>query len=319
MKRRITRKSLDELQKALTTLSFQEQTYYVGGGNGSKEDPYTFVEYQDLLSRRSWLGGYVMGSTTTYNKDESGNFVKTEIIEAIYIEKDESLLEDAGEIYSGVSGIYTDAESIMSSGFLYTGDSYDCSGNYGSMLETLGVEGGGGRSSRPQQDTTFWDAKVNVIKFSGFQSSDKTGCLKRCREMIGTHLKKTVEIPMVMNNGQGRAGDSTSNYHKGINLIQEQLRKNKPVILGVDYQEGVINEGITDHFIVVVSSGFKVVDGRSVRVYYYMDPITKNEEYGTSPENYLYEKDGKLIGVYRHHRSRPNGLNYTVTQVRKYE
>lgn len=78
-----------------------------------------------------------------------------------------------------------------------------------------------------------------------------------------------------------------------------------------------INEGITDHYVVIVPKETRLIDGKEIEVYRYYDPITSSRKYGTYEDNYLYLKDNKLIGVYKHHLR--GLLNYTVTRVREYK
>lgn len=59
MKRKITRKHLDELAQELQTLSPEEQERYYGGGDGSYASPYTYDEYQMHYSSGSFFGGFV--------------------------------------------------------------------------------------------------------------------------------------------------------------------------------------------------------------------------------------------------------------------
>lgn len=110
MKRRITRQSLDELQRALTTLSYREQEYYIGGGTGTEADPYTFIEYQEALNSNSWLGGYVgMPETSEVEDEETGEITKKEIIKTIYIAKSKQPnKEDDGIVLDDVivTGVY---------------------------------------------------------------------------------------------------------------------------------------------------------------------------------------------------------------------
>ena len=57
MKRK--RMSLDELSCILPVLSKIEQRMCVGGGTGTREDPYTYEDYCDLLIRGQFYGGWM--------------------------------------------------------------------------------------------------------------------------------------------------------------------------------------------------------------------------------------------------------------------
>ena len=57
----MTRKSLDELAKTLPVIEEASQIHYVGGGDGSPDNPYTQFEYNTMLNNSNWNGGYVEG------------------------------------------------------------------------------------------------------------------------------------------------------------------------------------------------------------------------------------------------------------------
>lgn len=57
--RKLTRKNLDELVVLMPVISEIQQRSYFGGGNGSIEDPYTFQEYNYILTSGFWNGGWV--------------------------------------------------------------------------------------------------------------------------------------------------------------------------------------------------------------------------------------------------------------------
>lgn len=73
--KKLTRKSLDELAKTLLVIEEASQMHYVGGGDGSPNNPYTESQYHGLLSQNQWAGGFVQGygyvlgqaTVTSYN------------------------------------------------------------------------------------------------------------------------------------------------------------------------------------------------------------------------------------------------------------
>ena len=73
--KKLTRKSLDELAKTLPVIEEASQMHYVGGGDGSPNNPYTAHEYVMMLINNKWEGGYVEGcgyilpsvTVTSYN------------------------------------------------------------------------------------------------------------------------------------------------------------------------------------------------------------------------------------------------------------
>jgi hypothetical protein len=57
--KKITKSSLDELAKMMPVLSHEEEYYILGGGDGTKEDPYTVEEYERMVASGTWHGGFV--------------------------------------------------------------------------------------------------------------------------------------------------------------------------------------------------------------------------------------------------------------------
>lgn len=58
MKKKLT---LDEMEVVIREMQLteQEQGCFFGGGDGSKENPFTQEEYHNLLETNNWRGGYV--------------------------------------------------------------------------------------------------------------------------------------------------------------------------------------------------------------------------------------------------------------------
>lgn len=185
MKRRITRQSLEELQKALTVLSRQEQAYYIGGGTGTEEDPYTYVEYQDLLKSNDWSGGYVnMLQTSEVEDEETGEVTQKEIIKAIYIEGiaredpiakeidldavdiigvDKSKNKKVSGSWDGSGGDYYFGHFGRGIGSgIWDQSWYDISGNVSGMWDGSGFSGG-----FMDGDSGVWGADVSEDNFGG--------------------------------------------------------------------------------------------------------------------------------------------------------
>lgn len=145
MKRKITRQSLDELRKSLTILPLCEQEYYVGGGSGTKEAPYTDVEYYRMLDSGTWTGGYVLfpDDVEVFERDYSGNWgllppgVRYAFGEVVVTAKrrNKHHRED-DDYYQGVSGAISNTEDEVPSGVYISGE------NDGSHTEPPTLEGG---------------------------------------------------------------------------------------------------------------------------------------------------------------------------------
>ena len=111
---------------------------------------------------------------------------------------------------------------------------------------------------------------------------------------------------------QEKTGVDIQQTKKAILYIQGQLEQNIPVMIGVD--EGVsqnINEGTTDHFLVIVGQG----NDKKGNYFLVYDNARGNTEEGTSDLNRIYlQEDGRLYGEMQ----RPNNryVPYTISQVR---
>lgn len=57
----VTRKSLDELANTMPIINEMSQHSMLGGGTGTRDNPYTQMEFDQMSYSGSWLGGYVEG------------------------------------------------------------------------------------------------------------------------------------------------------------------------------------------------------------------------------------------------------------------
>ena len=60
--KRVQKFNLNELSQYLTVLDRYEQREIIGGGNGSRDYPYTVMEYLSLAASNNWPGGWVYSS-----------------------------------------------------------------------------------------------------------------------------------------------------------------------------------------------------------------------------------------------------------------
>ena len=58
--RKLTKASLSELAKSKEIISFLDQKSYIGGGTGTRHDPYSIEEYNSLIDNSNWNGGWVL-------------------------------------------------------------------------------------------------------------------------------------------------------------------------------------------------------------------------------------------------------------------
>lgn len=58
--RKLTKRSLDEMAKTMLIINENEQYAFVGGGDGTRYNPYTEEEYNSFLGTSGFSGGYVL-------------------------------------------------------------------------------------------------------------------------------------------------------------------------------------------------------------------------------------------------------------------
>lgn len=114
---------------------------------------------------------------------------------------------------------------------------------------------------------------------------------------------------VAIENSKHTAVNATDSFQSGLNYLDKELASGHPVMIGVDHKLGYgFNEGMTDHFIVVVGRGCE-----NGKIYYnFYDVGTRHQDKGASEDNKLYVTDGFLRG-----RTAYNGSTYTMTQVRR--
>jgi len=132
-----------------------------------------------------------------------------------------------------------------------------------------------------------------VIKDDAFtyQAEASLNCFETCRKILknaGIKEPGTEKIHMVCNiskvNGKSKYEFHAECLKKGIEVLDEFLENGQPVIVGVDYRDDYdINEGVTDHYIVVVAR-----DNDEKGVYYrYFEVFRASNKGGISETNKL--------------------------------
>lgn len=168
-------------------------------------------------------------------------------------------------------------------------------------------------------DTVVWQTQFNP-KW-GNQAQQNVACWKTCHDILLTaglgdgSGSLDGKIQTALENSKHTELDiNTDEAKKGVAYIDSELKAGRPILVGVDhalnYKGGTLNEGTTDHFIVIVGKGCD--DGKIC--YRFYDVGTKYLEKGASEDNRLYlnATDYSLKGTTAY-----NGSTYTVTQVRK--
>lgn len=152
----------------------------------------------------------------------------------------------------------------------------------------------------------------------GGQSAQNVACKKTCDDILNkaglTSTSKADKFQTALENADHSAiVINTAVSKDAVQYINEQLKNGNPVQVGVDhdlnYKGGTLNEGTTDHFVVIVSKGCD--DGKVF--YRFYDVGTKYEDKGSSKNNKLFlGTDNSLKGTTVY-----SGQTYTVSQVRK--
>ena len=283
---------------------------------GSKSDPYTMAEYNEMLKNGTWKGGYV--------KDDNGNVSYT-------------LPELAANGYSG-SGNRSGSSSGNGSGSDFQFGSYksfqgdpglddddeddeESGGNNGNNNQSSGGNGeyfgGGGGGSYSGSNKYVYDVSKNVV-FHGYLESDKTGCKNRCKEMLKSAGKTMSNQDIAFTNfdGEGRATTPTEHVQEGLNYIDSQLKAGYPVVAVVDYKKGtslgdIWNDLAGDHFVIIVG---KTKNGE----YRYYDPAKTGADRGTSEENVFRYSNGTFISTSNNNvTANKIPQPYTLTSIRK--
>jgi predicted chitinase len=152
----------------------------------------------------------------------------------------------------------------------------------------------------------------------GEKKKQNVACKKTCDDILNKNGLTSTSISnkyqtALENNNHTSLIINTEESKRGIKYLDIQLKEGNPVQVGVDhalnYKGGTLNEGTTDHFIVIVG---KSCDNGKV-FYRFYDVGTSHESKGASESNRLYldSSNYSLKG-----KTAYNGNFYTVTQIR---
>lgn len=326
---RFKKLSLDEARETFTLLSEAEQRAIKGGCSKCEEarsygyNVYTQGEFEQMLDAGTWTGGYVCGIG--------------HVLPAVDYETD------------GFSGNYGSFCSIHNLYFPINGACYECGGDYGENYEGGSYGGidygpnpdgyggmiGGGGTGGNNDGGELWTSK-ELMDSSKFVSwgGDGSNCLTLCKEIMDNYkvgYGDSAHVYQLLEKKEGnyvnRTIDPVSNYRKAIDCINRHLDAGRPIIVGIAYDiNSNVNEGVTDHFVVITGRGFDT--GKGQYYFTYMDPgygesgrgcsVTENRLYFQTPNStpsLIDNHAGAYDYKFRVSQVRPNdgkNLNETV-------
>lgn len=153
----------------------------------------------------------------------------------------------------------------------------------------------------------------------GNKAAQNVACKKTCDDILQKNGLTSTSInnkyqTALENNNHTALNINTEISKTGVKYIDLQLDLGNPVQVGVDHslndKGGKLNEGTTDHFIVIVGKSCE-----NGKVYYrFYEVGTGHESKGASENNRLYldTSSYSLKG-----KTEYNGSTYTVSQIRK--
>ncbi len=261
---RFKKLSLDEARESFTLLSEAERRAIKGGCASCDEarrygyDVYTRAQFEALLDAGKWTGGYVCGMG--------------DVIGEVTVESDSSYSTISygkqcflHNLYYPFNGSCPDCDAEDTGSSSYGSSDYGSSSYGGSSYGSPG--GGGGGSILPTVEM------MNTAKF--VSESTAGNCWKASQQILGKYgLSDTGGsghvYQLLMEDSTGalyKYGDNpTDNFQKAVACINRHLDNDRPIIVGVNHtsQKG-INEGATDHFLVITGRGYD----SSKKMYYY--------------------------------------------------
>ena len=154
-----------------------------------------------------------------------------------------------------------------------------------------------------------------VIPITSWKTQAPGECFQACKSIlidngIQNPAPKSMLIQMTQENENHTDLEVSATAVQGIMAIDRSLESGSPIIVGVNHTLNYkINEGTTDHFVVIVGRGIE----DSQTYYRFFDVGTTRQNSGTSENNKLFlNTDGTLTGSTDYSKTK----QYTVSQVR---
>lgn len=301
MNKKLKRYTEEDLKRAFRT----SNTAPVGA-KGTKDNPYTQEEFEARVEAGTWGGGYVGDEYIPAIETLPGITVTPSGSTSTNENSDDWYCPRCGHPYPADAG----ADYVKCS---------NCGTSLNPKPTNPSKPGSGGGGGSTGGENPFPGGYIaNVIPTEAFSPYQRPGdCLIRSNEMLnyaGVETgPKTSSIIMTETTTDGRAGEASSSFSEGINLINQTLESGKPIIVSVDYQTGNAggaNLAGGDHFVVIVG---RQTSGNGQVQYRFYDPGTSYKDKGTSSINvFTLGDDNRLSGPTEY----AHGRNYIVVTVR---
>lgn len=192
-KNKLTKKSLEELAQVMPVLCEKLQTTFVGGGNGTQNDPYSEYEYDAMLASGSWNGGFV--ENWGYVSD-SGDAVIT----GNYINNGDSgsylpNIPIGSDIATPMGVILSITEETLNKGGIYVRVL-----NYGLTFTQIYNSNANMINSKELSTDEIYNIAINTIGLAGWQGAAVASIIDFYKQGFEYFVKMKVELDNYIEN-----------------------------------------------------------------------------------------------------------------------
>jgi hypothetical protein len=163
----------------------------------------------------------------------------------------------------------------------------------------------------------------DIKKAVSFKTNGISNCLELCKLILRkygiTTYGSSTNVFKLMYEDKGELkhyGDNIKeNYKNATECIDRHLAAGRPIIVGVNYilNRG-INEGATDHFVVIYGKGFDETIKKYYYTYYEVGRSSLSDVY--NDKNRFIFEDGKVPYLYDMESGLRGNARFDITQVR---
>ena len=151
-----------------------------------------------------------------------------------------------------------------------------------------------------------------------------TNCLDLCKTILRNYgmddfgsSENVFQLLRESNGGLKYCGkDPKENYRRAVDCIDEHLNNGRPIIVGVNHTLGkTLNEGATDHFVVIYGKGYDSNFDCDYYTYYEVGRSSIEGAYDDEKNRFLYIDDYNPM-FYDFKSNRKDEKRFDVTHVR---